>query len=127
MNHCSVTVSVSVIYREFLDTFDVGGIPDGKVTPVEFLNYYSNVSSSIDNDDYFELMMRNAWHISGGEGWCANSSCLRVLCKHADGHETVEEMKVGLSYRIASSLSTNFPLEISSTNSNPQSHRTTLA
>jgi calcyphosin len=81
-------------HREFLDTFDVGGIPDGKVTPAEFLNYYNNVSSSIDNDDYFELMMRNAWHISGGEGWCANSSCLRVLCKHADGHESVEEMKV---------------------------------
>jgi calcyphosin len=81
-------------HREFLDTFDVGGITDGKVTPAEFLNYYNNVSSSIDNDDYFELMMRNAWHISGGEGWCANSSCLRVLCKHADGHESVEEMKV---------------------------------
>ena len=67
--------------------------PDGKVTPTEFMNYYANVSSSVDNDDYFELMMRNAWHISGGEGWCANSSNTRVLCTHADGRETVEEMK----------------------------------
>ena len=33
------------------------------------MNYYNNVSASIDNDDYFELMIRNAWHISGGEGW----------------------------------------------------------
>lgn len=89
------------VLREFLDTFDVGGVADGKVNPAEFINYYNNVSSSIDNDDYFELMMRNAWHISGGEGWCANSSCLRVLCKHADGHETVEEMKV--TYHIKSS------------------------
>lgn len=40
-----------------------------KVTPDEFVAYYNNVSASIDNDDYFELMIRNAWHISGGEGW----------------------------------------------------------
>jgi hypothetical protein len=39
--------------------------------------------------------MRNAWHISGGEGWCANSSCRRVLVTHADGKQTVEEIKVG--------------------------------
>ena len=37
--------------------------------------------------------MRNAWHISGGEGWCANSSCRRVLVTHNDGHQTVEEIK----------------------------------
>ena len=88
-------------YRsEFLDTFDVSThAPDGRVTPVEFMNYYSNVSSSIDDDDYFELMMRNAWHISGGEGWCANSSCVRVLCTHADGHQTVEEMKNDLGMK----------------------------
>ena len=29
----------------------------------------------IGNDDYFELMIRNAWHLSGGEGWCENTSC----------------------------------------------------
>merc|ERR1719326_299517 len=52
------------VLREFLDTFDVGGEKDGKVTRNEFMNYYANVSSSIDDDDYFELMIRNAWHIS---------------------------------------------------------------
>lgn len=67
---------------------------DGKVTPSEFIKYYSNVSASIDNDDYFELMIRNAWHISGGKGWCENSSCRRVLVTHKDGHQSVQEVKV---------------------------------
>ncbi|OQR97072.1 calcyphosin-like protein [Achlya hypogyna] len=80
------------IFREFLDTFD-GGEKDGKVTPDEFIRYYANVSASIDDDDYFELMIRNAWHISGGEGWCANSTCRRVLVTHPDGTQTVEEVK----------------------------------
>lgn len=62
------------VLREFLDTFDVGGEKDGKVTRNEFENYYRNVSASIDDDDYFELMIRNAWHISGGQGWCENTS-----------------------------------------------------
>ena len=65
-----------------------------QVTFTEFSDYYSSVSASIDDDDYFELMMRNSWHISGGEGWCANSSCRRVLVTHADGRQTVEEIKV---------------------------------
>ena len=90
------------VLREFLDTFDQGD-KDGKVTPEEFCKYYSNVSASIDDDDYFELMIRNAWHISGGEGWCANSSCRRVLVTHADGTQTVQEVKddigIGLMIR----------------------------
>ena len=85
--------SAEEVFREFLDTFDVGGEKDGKVTRNEFENYYANVSSSIDDDDYFELMIRNAWHISGGEGWCANTSNRRVLVTHADGRQTVEEIK----------------------------------
>ena len=64
-----------------------------QVTPAEFCRYYGNISASIDDDDYFELMIRNAWHISGGEGWCANTSCRRVLVTHADGSQTVEEIQ----------------------------------
>ena len=41
---------------------------DGKVTIEEFEMYYADVSASINDDDYFELMIRNAWHIAGGEG-----------------------------------------------------------
>lgn len=79
------------ILSEFLSTFD--GNNDGQVTMDEFAAYYNNVSASIDLDDYFELMMRNAWHISGGEGWCENSSNRRVLVIHKDGSQTVEELK----------------------------------
>ena len=35
----------------------IGGEKDGQVTPTEFCRYYSNVSASIDDDDYFELMV----------------------------------------------------------------------
>jgi len=65
----------------------------GIVTPEEFAEYYRDVSASIDDDDYFELMMRNAWHISGGEGWLENTTCRRVLVIHTDDSQTVEEIK----------------------------------
>jgi len=83
------------ILREFLNGFDgdVNHVKDGKVTPSEFIEYYGSISASIDLDDYFELMIRNAWHISGGEGWCANTSCRRVLVTHTNGKQTVEEIK----------------------------------
>ncbi|CAK0905153.1 unnamed protein product, partial [Prorocentrum cordatum] len=50
----------------FLDQFDTVE-KDGIVTLEEFVEYYKSVSASVDNDDYFELMIRNAWHIPGGE------------------------------------------------------------
>ena len=83
----------SAVLREFLDNFDVGGEVDGKVTREEFINYYTNISASIDNDDYFELMIRNAWHISGGVGTAANTSNRRVLVTRPDGTQGVEEIK----------------------------------
>eukprot|EP00210_Caulerpa_lentillifera_P001281 g1235.t1 len=80
------------VVREFLDVFD-GGEKDGVVTPTEFAQYYMSISANIDLDDYFELMIRNAWHISGGEGWCENTTNKRVLVTHPDGSQTVEEIK----------------------------------
>jgi len=44
---------------DFAKQWDDENAPDGKVTPAEFLEYYKDVSASIDRDDYFELMMRN--------------------------------------------------------------------
>ena len=36
---------------------------DKIVSVEEFEDYYKDVSASIDRDDYFELMIRNAWKI----------------------------------------------------------------
>ena len=72
------------ILAEFMDQWETDE-KDGIVTKKEFLTYYADVSASIDEDDYFELMMRNAWHIAGGEGQTANTSNLRVLVSFTDG------------------------------------------
>lgn len=37
---------------------------DGIVTMDEFLDYFKDVSASIDRDDYFALMMQNSWKIT---------------------------------------------------------------
>ena len=42
-----------------------GNKADGSVTPDEFIEYYTNISASIDNDAYFDLMMTNAWNLEG--------------------------------------------------------------
>ncbi|CAF1403394.1 unnamed protein product [Rotaria sp. Silwood1] len=51
------------VLRHFLDCFDYGKHKDGVVTRDEFIDYYSGVSVSIDNDAYFDLMMRNSWKL----------------------------------------------------------------
>ena len=82
-----------------MQSFQVGKDKDAIITKSEFENYYANLSASIDKDDYFELMIRNAWHISGGEGWCENTTNRRVLVTHADGRQTVEEIKNDMGLR----------------------------
>mmetsp|Transcript_91949 Transcript_91949/g.239694 ORF Transcript_91949/g.239694 Transcript_91949/m.239694 type:complete len:462 (-) Transcript_91949:93-1478(-) len=74
--------------KHFLGQFDSIN-KDGVVTKEEFIEYYKNVSASIEDDDYFELMIRNAWHIPGGSGWCENTSNTRILCTFANGVQKV--------------------------------------
>lgn len=72
---------------------------DGVVSRAEFIDYYKDVSASVDDDEYFELMIRNAWHISGGEGAAENTSNIRVLVTFKDGAQEVVEVKddIGVS------------------------------
>ena len=79
------------VLKEFSASWDKN--PDGNITWAEWLDYYSDISAGIELDDYFELMMRNCWHISGGTGVAANTTCRRVLVTHKDGHQTIEEIK----------------------------------
>ena len=67
------------ILFEFIDTFEkhhsdnVEDERDGRVSKAEWIEYYNNVSMSIDLDEYFELMMNNAWNFKGDKvtkkGW----------------------------------------------------------
>lgn len=76
------------ILKEFLVQWDTLQ-QDGTVTPEEFEDYYKDVSASIDDDDYFELMIRNAWHIAGGKGQYENTTIKRELVRDAEGNEKV--------------------------------------
>lgn len=49
------------ILRSFLDTFDDQNDPDGVVTREEFLDYYAGVSATVEEDAYFDLMMRSSY------------------------------------------------------------------
>ena len=73
------------ILMEFLETFEThhscrnNNAPDHIVTKEEFEEYYNNISSSCPNDDYFELMMNNAWKLNDGnktygKGWATENS-----------------------------------------------------
>ena len=72
------------VLAEFLDTFEEhfnvlnnNKSRDGQISMEEWIEYYNNISMSIDRDDYFELMMKNAWNMDGQmdvnkkKGWSA--------------------------------------------------------
>lgn len=47
----------------FLESLDTPGTPDGVITREEFQNYYAGVSSTIDDDCYFDLLMRACYDL----------------------------------------------------------------
>jgi len=67
------------ILGEFLDTFEMHyslnheNSKDRQITLAEWIEYYNNVSMSIDEDKYFEAMMNAAWNLDNSritkKGW----------------------------------------------------------
>lgn len=61
------------VLNEFMDTFELHlslatgskAQDDDKISLEEFMEYYNNISISIDNDSYFDLMISNAWGLEG--------------------------------------------------------------
>lgn len=51
------------VYMEFMKKWDTQEA-DGIVTLDEFFEYFKDVSACIDKDDYFELMMKQAWKLN---------------------------------------------------------------
>ena len=68
------------ILLEFIETFEntynylCGTENDGKVTLEEFMEYYENVSLSIDNDDYFEMLINNTWGFNNENNYVNNNN-----------------------------------------------------
>ena len=48
-------------YRDFLDSFEVGGEVEGCVTRAEFMDYFSNLAAALDDDEAFCVTIGNTW------------------------------------------------------------------
>ena len=59
------------VLEEFLSTFEMhhnntkSETADFKIDFDEFKDYYANISASIDDEEYFALMMNSTWNLSG--------------------------------------------------------------
>lgn len=54
--------AAKLVFNNLLQCFDKNG--DGKISREEFIDYYRDISPSIDNDEYFVTLLRNAWRIA---------------------------------------------------------------
>ena len=65
--------------------------PNQLVSWARFFDFYCDVSAGIEDDVYFEALIRNCWHLSrGGELPDSNVaipviSCRNILVTHSDG------------------------------------------
>lgn len=78
--------------QDFIEDWEPCAAPDDRISEELFGEYYRDLSAGIADDPYFSLLVRNPWHVSGGEGPGANTSCRRVAVVHTDGRESVEEV-----------------------------------
>lgn len=75
------------VLEGFLSAWD--RVPDGRVTLDEFVDYYTDVSSMIEDDAVFEQMVRGCWQLPGAAG---SGPALRVRVTHNDSSQEVVEV-----------------------------------
>ena len=61
-------------YRDFLDSFEVGGEVEGCVTRAEFMDYFSNLAAALDDDDLFCRIITATWLGGQAEGLPVNDT-----------------------------------------------------
>lgn len=61
------------VYKEFMSQWDTQ-VADGIVTIEEFMDYFRDVSASIDSDEYFAQMMKSAWKL-----WDNNNNLRKLI------------------------------------------------
>lgn len=88
------TITPSQAAEELMAVF-TNGNKQGYVTWPDFLDYYKGISLAVEDDNYFELMVRNAWHLNDDAsqmGGSTTSTARRVLIVHNDGRQEVIEV-----------------------------------
>ena len=108
------------VYGEFIETFEIHhninkGSRDKRVTKEEFIEYYNNVSCSIDDDKYFETMMINAWKLGAPVDPNKNREILNPL---AHPHNVNREKKGANTIQKAPFGTVNTNVHFETTHSN---------
>mmetsp|Transcript_19802 Transcript_19802/g.19133 ORF Transcript_19802/g.19133 Transcript_19802/m.19133 type:complete len:378 (+) Transcript_19802:117-1250(+) len=81
--------------QEMLDSFQEGVDSEGRVSWQEFLDYFKCISLAVEDDDYFELMIRNALKPIGGGTQRFNNThatARRVMVVHSTGKQEIIEL-----------------------------------
>lgn len=70
------------ILSEFLNNFEgARGNHDGQITFQEFFDYYSDLSMSVPNDEYFVRMLESAWQIPEADNDPVAEASIKMLIK----------------------------------------------
>lgn len=55
--------SEEVILKKFIDHFEENNHVDGEITKDDFDNYYAALSASVEDDTYFDLVIRQVYKL----------------------------------------------------------------
>ena len=69
------SMTAKEVFMQYMSLWDTQ-VPDGIITFQEFCEYYRDVSASIEDDEYFGVMMTAAWKL-----WWENSKNINSISK----------------------------------------------